>query len=269
MRDWDPALYTRFEDERTRPARDLLARVQLAQGDLAVDLAVDLGCGPGNSTELLARRFPQATCLGLDSSAAMIASARRRLASSELGRHCRFEQADLVQWHPETAPDLIFANAVLQWVPGHEILLPHLLGLLRPGGVLALQMPDNREEPSHRLMRAIAADGPWAELLGDPEALRLKLPLPPQTCYDLMVPLADEIDLWRTTYAHPMDSPEAIVSWLQSTGLKPFVEPLPPEMQAAFLARYRDAVAEAYPAQADGKRLLFFPRFFLVARRKG
>src|SRR3954470_6455108 len=150
--DWNPALYTRFEDERTRPARGLLARVPLS----AAQHVIDLGCGPGNSTELLVRRFPQASVVGTDTSEAMLQSARERLPD------CRFEQSDVSSWQSEVPPELIFANAVLQWVPDHASLLPRLLSALAVGGVLALQMPDNLDEPSHRLMREVATEGPWA-----------------------------------------------------------------------------------------------------------
>ena len=140
MADWDPALYRRFESERTRPAIDLLARVPLTE---ARDV-VDLGCGPGNSTELLAARYPQARIVGIDASEAMLASARERLP------RLRFERADIADWRPARPPTLIFANAVLQWLPGHAVLLPRLFDSLAPGGVLALQMPDNLDQPRHR-----------------------------------------------------------------------------------------------------------------------
>ncbi|MDR0479843.1 MAG: methyltransferase domain-containing protein, partial [Burkholderiaceae bacterium] len=147
MSDWNPALYRRYEDERTRPARELLARVPLE----SVRLAYDLGCGPGNSTELLAARYPNAEIVGIDNSEAMLADARKRLP------RVRFELADIAQWQPGAQPNLIYANAALQWVPGHETLLPRLLDALAPGGVLAIQMPDNLGEPTHRLMSELAS----------------------------------------------------------------------------------------------------------------
>ena len=145
MSDWNPDLYRRFEDERTRPARELLARVALSEPKLIYDL----GCGPGNSTELLVERFPQADVVGTDNSEPMLVSARKRLPS------CRFELSDIASWNPPAAPDLIYANAALQWVGGHETLIPRLFDLLAPHGVLAIQMPDNREEPTHRSMLSL------------------------------------------------------------------------------------------------------------------
>lgn len=260
MADWNPSLYTRFEDERTRPAAELLARVPLA----APRGAVDLGCGPGNSTALIARRYPEAALLGVDTSEAMLASARLRLPG------VAFAAGDAAVWTPERAPDLIYANAALQWVPDHASLLPRLFGLLAPGGVLAVQMPDNLDEPSHRLMREVAADGPWSAGIGDPAvAGRVGRMLPVGRYYDLLAPAAAGLDLWHTTYQHPMADAGAIVDWLSATGLRPFVEPLPPDLKAGFLAAYARAIDGAYPARADGRRLLAFPRLFIVARKAG
>lgn len=256
LADWNPALYSRFEGERTRPARDLLARVPLE----APAAVVDLGCGPGNSTELLIARFPQAHVTGLDSSPAMVEAAQQRIPA------CRFEQADIATWSPAHAPDLIFANAVLQWLPDHLRLVPRLFDSLKPGGVLAIQMPDNLEEPSHRGMRNVAADGPWSARLAPAIASRAALP-PLSAYYDMLAPKADTVDVWRTAYQHPMESAAAIVDWVRATGLRPFLDRLDPGEQPAFLEQYEAEVARSYPPRADGQRLLGFPRIFLVARR--
>ena len=254
MSDWNPALYTRFEDERTRPADELLARVPLD----APQNVVDLGCGPGNSTELLVKRFPTARIVGTDSSQAMLATARQRLPQLS------FEQGDIAQWAPAEPVDLAYANAALQWVGDHPRLLPRLLSALAPGGVLAVQMPDNLGEPSHTLMRDTAA-----ALLGTPAddagKHRARI-LPAQQYYDLLTLQAD-VDLWRTTYYHHMDDAAAIVQWLSATGLKPYLDPLTPDLQARFLADYQRRIEQAYPLRTDGKRLLAFPRLFIVARR--
>ena len=256
MKDWNPDLYRRFEDERTRPARDLLARVSLE----SPRRVVDLGCGPGNSTELLVERFPDAEVTGIDNSAAMLDSARERLPL------CRFELADIGAWEPSEAPDLIYANAALQWVGDHERLLPRLLSLLAPGGVLAVQMPDNRDEPTHRAMRELAARPQWAPLIGDANRLRTEL-LGLDGYYDLLAPISASLDIWRTAYQHPMDTPGRIVEWVRGTGLKPFVDPLPEPERVQFLAAYEQRIAESYPARADGRLLLAFPRLFFVASR--
>ncbi len=256
MRDWNPTLYRRFEDERTRPAIELLARVPLTEPARVFDL----GCGPGNSTELLVERFPRARVVGTDRSPAMIAAARERLPG------VRFEQGDIASWSPEAPADLAFANASLQWITDHERLLPRLFAALAPGGVLAVQMPDNLDEPTHRQMREAAADARWAAAIGAADAVRARI-LTAERYYDLLAPEAAEVDVWRTTYHHPMDTPADIVQWLRGTGLKPFVEALPEAQQPEFLTEYQRRIDLAYPPRADGRRLLAFPRLFIVARR--
>jgi trans-aconitate 2-methyltransferase len=256
MSDWNPVLYARFEDERTRPAAELLARVPLQQAAHVVDL----GCGPGNSTELLARRFVAAHIVGTDNSQAMLAAARQRLPA------LTFEHSDIATWTPATPVDLVYANASLQWVGDHACLFPHLLAALAPGGVLAVQMPDNLDEPSHVLMRETAADPRFAPHIGAADKLRARV-LSASGYYDLLAAQAD-IDVWRTTYYHRMADAAAIVQWLRATGLKPFLDALTPELQTLFLAAYENRIHAAYPALADGQRLLAFPRLFIVARRR-
>lgn len=253
---WDPALYSRYEDERTRPAAELLARVPLA----TPGLVYDLGCGPGNSTQLLARRFPDARIVGVDNAAGMLASARARLPE------LRFEQADIRAWQPEATPELIFTNAALQWVPDHATLIPHLFALLAPGGVLAIQMPDNLDEPVHRLIRELAAMPPWRDAIGAAPHARAPL-LPASRYYDLLAPHATQVDLWHTTYQHPLASAAAIVEWMRATGLRPFVEPLSAELRASYLAKFERRLANTYPPQCNGMRLLAYPRLFIVATR--
>ncbi|RYF00728.1 MAG: trans-aconitate 2-methyltransferase [Comamonadaceae bacterium] len=256
MPDWNPALYRRFEDERTRPAAELLARVPHP----APARVVDLGCGPGNSTELLVQRYPQARVTGIDNSESMLVSARERLPGVD------FILGDIAQWQPDEAPDLIYANASLQWVGGHEELFPRLFASLAPGGVLAVQMPDNRDEPTHRLMREVASLAPWREPIGDADRLRTDL-FGIGTYYDWLAPRASQVDVWHTVYQHVMPSARAIVDWVRSTGLRPFVDPLPEALKANYLAEYESRVDQAYAVRSDGSRLLAFPRLFIVARR--
>jgi trans-aconitate 2-methyltransferase len=258
---WDPDLYRRYEDERTRPAIELLARIPLK----GVTRAIDLGCGPGNSTELLVRRFPGAAVIGVDNSQAMLNSAAVRLPQISLQR------ADIATWEPEAGtagqPDLIYANAALQWVPDHEQLIPRLFAALAPGGVLAIQMPDNQQEPSHRLMGELAGEQPWRHIIGDAGAARTEL-LSIGGYYDLLAAQAGSLDVWHTIYQHPMASAAAIVEWVRATGLRPFVDPLPEELRRTFLAEYERRIDALYVPRSDGRRLLAFPRMFMVAQRK-
>jgi len=256
MADWSAGQYLKFEDERTRPARDLLARVPLAKARKIADL----GCGPGNSTELLLERFPDAEVTGIDSSPAMLVAARKRLPQ------CRFIEADIGQWQPEQGIDLLFANAVFHWVPDHAKVLARLAEALAPGGVLAVQMPDNLAEPLHVLAAQTAIEGPWAARLARATEVREQI-LDPAGYYDVLKPGMARVDIWRTAYNHPLDGPEGIVEWNKSTGLRPFLDPLDAEAQKAFLADYTRRIAEAYPRHPDGKVLLRFPRIFLLVIR--
>jgi trans-aconitate 2-methyltransferase len=254
---WSAQQYTSFEAERTRPVRDLVSAIPTA----AVRRAVDLGCGPGNSTEILAARFPTAEVSGLDSSPDMIEAARKRLP------RVRFTLADIPVWDPPDPFDVILANAALQWVPDHEALMPHLVGKLVEGGCLAVQMPDNLDEPAHRLMREVAAAGPWAAKLYNAGAARAPR-LPAEWYYALLRAHAAQVDVWCTTYHHVLaGGTDAVVEWFKGSGLRPFLAPLDAAETEGFLTNYRAALVDAYPPLPDGSVLLPFPRLFFAATR--
>jgi len=256
MADWSAEQYLKFEDERTRPARDLLAQIPVSEPQRVVDI----GCGPGNSTELLVRRWPNAKIMGIDTSAGMLRQARERLPQQT------FVEANIAHWVPKQGTDVLFANAVFQWVPGHLRQLQRLLEALPRGGVLAVQMPDNLAEPTHVLMREVAQEGPWKDQLSETVRLRDELPSP-QVYYDALRPLSTHVNLWHTIYHHVLTDASAIVEWVKGTGLRPFLDPLDATERTEFLHRYLSRVAMNYPPQADGKVLLRFPRFFFVAIR--
>ena len=256
LADWKPDLYLQFERDRSLPARDLISRLP----KIEEPRIVDIGCGPGNSTELLLGAFPDAHISGVDNSPAMIEAARKRLRGVE------FKLADIAAWRPEQPCDIIFANAVLQWLPGRLAIVKALAGALNPGGCLAVQMPDNLDEPSHRLMREVAARPRFADALA--EAAKVRVPIEPlDVYYDALCPLVRTIEVWRTTYLPVLGGPDAIVGWVTSTGLKPFIDALQGEERAAYLAEYREEITKAYPPRYDGRVLLPFPRAFIVARR--
>ncbi|WP_053151600.1 trans-aconitate 2-methyltransferase [Pseudomonas sp. P97.38] len=254
---WSARQYVTFEQERTRPARDLLAAIATREARSVIDL----GCGPGNSTELLVEHFPGATVRGLDSSGDMIEAARRRLPA------VTFDIADIGQWHEPGPFDVIFANAALQWLPDHATLLPALVNKLAPGGSLAIQMPDTLHQPSHRLMRDIAANGPWASQLAQAAQSRTEVENP-STYYSILKPHCARVDVWRTVYHHPLaDGAAGVVEWFKGSGLRPFLAPLDEPQREQYLAQYLKAVEQAYPTLDDGSVLLPFPRVFMVATR--
>ncbi len=251
---WSAEQYRKFEKERNRPIVDLLSRVPT--GEKAK--VIDLGCGPGNSTEFLHQYFPNAAVSGIDSSVDMIEAAHKRLPNLQ------FEVADISQWEGDGPYDLIFANASLQWVPNHAVLFPALIEKLAKGGVLAVQMPDNLDEHTHRLMRVTAANGSWAEKL----AIAAKR-LPREGAewyYQNLQSKVETLDIWRTTYYHPLSGgAAAIVEWLKGTGLRPFLDPLTNDEKEAFLASYQAEISKVYAVFPDGSVLLPFPRLFMVA----
>ena len=249
--------YVMFEHERTRPVRDLVAAIPNA--DDAVAVAADLGCGPGNSTEVLAARYAGARISGADASADMIEAARKRLPG------LRLDLVSIEDWRAEPACDVILANASLQWVPDHAALMPRLAGQLAPGGSLAVQMPDARDEPAQALIREVAAQAPWAARLADVE----RVPLDSVNgYYASLKPHCRRVDVWRTTYHHVLaGGAQAVVEWFKASALRPYLQRLDAAEQAEFLERYAAEVAKAYPALADGAVLLPFPRLFFVATR--
>ncbi|MGB6537501.1 MAG: trans-aconitate 2-methyltransferase [Xanthobacteraceae bacterium] len=256
MEDWSARQYLKFEDERTRPPRDLLAQVPLARPRRVVDL----GCGPGNSTALLVERYPQAQVVGLDSSPDMLRKARERLP------HLQFVEADICSWLPQAETDLLFSNAVMQWLPDHAAVLRRLIEALAPGGVLAVQMPDNTREPALVFQGEIGRSGPWRDYPDIKAAARDHLPAL-EAYYDLLQPVCSRLDIWHTVYNHVMASPQAIVEWFKGSSLQPFLSPLDASARQEFLVAYAAKIAGAYKPRVDGKVLLRFPRLFIVAVR--
>jgi trans-aconitate 2-methyltransferase len=256
MPTWNPEQYLKFGGERTQPCRDLTARIALDQPQRIVDL----GCGPGNSTAVLAQRWPVAALTGVDHSADMVRAAREQFPQ------VRWEEGDIATWTSDQPWDLIFSNAALQWVPGHERLVPQLLAQVASGGALAWQMPANLDAPAHSLMRALAASKTWQSHF--PGTVREWFVHPLSFYYDLLAPRAARVEMWTTEYLHIMESPAAIVEWYKGTGLRPFLDRLEsPKDREMFLGDYLREIEGAYPRQVDGRVLFPFLRQFLIAYR--
>ncbi len=256
MPTWNPAQYLRFNDYRLRPAVDLLARVELA----SPGIVYDLGCGPGNATRLLRERWPAAKITGVDGSADMLAKARASDSSVV------WQQADLNSWRPELPADLVFSNATLHWLDDHQRVFPSLMGCLKPGGVLAVQMPDNFGAPTHTLIGDIVRGGDWRKRL-EP-ALRPHPVETPATYHNILAPHASGVDIWQAIYLHVLDGDDPVVEWTKGSVLRPVLDRLQGEEEtAAFLRIYRERIRQAYPRRSDGKTLLPFRRLFIVAVR--
>jgi trans-aconitate 2-methyltransferase len=256
MNDWNPDQYLDFAEERARPALDLIARVPLRRPRLVFDL----GCGPGNSTSLLKQAYPAARIIGMDRSPAMIAKAKASYGGLE------FVSADVSLWPGDREADLVFANALFQWLPGHLQLMTRIVSVLKRDGVLALQMPDNLTEPSHEAMREVAGQGAWAGQLARATEARNPIHTPTEY-YDALMPQCSRVDIWHAAYYHEVDGTAGIISMLQSTGLKPYLDLLRTDEKADFLQRYKEKLEEAYPALHNGKTLFRFPRLFVIAQK--
>jgi trans-aconitate 2-methyltransferase len=253
---WDPDRYLTYADERGRPFVELMARV----GAEAPASVVDLGCGPGNLTSLLRERWPDADISGLDSSREMIEQARSAEPS------ITFEVADLRGWAAAGDPvDVLVSNATLQWVPDHLDLLPSLVGRVRPGGWLALQVPGNFEEPSHTIRRDLAAEASYAEHTRD---VAVPSSHDPVVYLEALAGLGCTVDAWETTYLHVLTGPDPVFAWVSGTGARPTLQALPDDLRPAFEDEFRRRLRAAYP-ERDGRVVLPFRRVFAVAQVPG
>ena len=255
---WDPQQYLRFGDERSRPFADLLARVPHREPRLVLDL----GCGTGSLTATLARRWPAARILGVDSSAEMLARAAEH---AEPGR-VEFVRGDVRSWQPSAPADVLVSNAVLHWVPGHDRLLTGWAAALAPGGVLALQVPGNFGAPTHRLLADLCAAPRWADRLAD-AAPRRDAVLSPAAYFDVLADAGLSPDVWETTYLHVLRGADPVLEWVRGTVLRPALARLTDDDAAEFTALYAAALREAYPPRPDGTTVLPFRRIFAVGTR--
>jgi trans-aconitate 2-methyltransferase len=254
---WDPAQYLNFADERSRPFFDLVSRV----GAEDPRYVVDLGCGPGQLTASLARRWPGAEVHGIDSSAEMIASARS-LTADGTGR-LSFAIGDVRDWRPDRPVDVIVSNAVLQWVPGHMDLLPGWAAGLAAGGWLAFQLPGNFDQPSHAILRELAGSARWRSRLDGVQLNRQANE--PAEYLGLLAGAGLAVDAWETTYLHVLTGQDPVTEWYKGTGLRPVIARLGADA-GEFVREYSERAVAAYPAKEYGT-VLPFRRVFVVARK--
>ncbi|MCW2857834.1 MAG: Trans-aconitate 2-methyltransferase [Marmoricola sp.] len=249
---WDPDRYLTYADERGRPFVELVARI----GASSPASVVDLGCGPGNLTRLLAERWPDAAVSGIDSSPEMIAKA------AELGGAVSYAVGDVASWVPAEPVDVLISNATLQWIPGHLELLPRLVGQVRPGGWFAFQVPGNFEQPTHTIRRDLAAEAPYAARtagVASPQAFDAA------TYLAVLAALGCTVDAWETTYLHVLHGPDPVFTWVSGTAAGPTLQALEPDMRASYEEEFKLRLAIAYPASAAGV-LMPFRRVFVVAQ---
>lgn len=253
---WDVSQYARFADHRLRPALELFARIDHEQPELVHDI----GCGTGDIARLMTQRWPHADVVGSDQSREMLENA------SQIPSRVRWQQFDVRRWQPERPVDVIFSNAVLHWVGGHEALLPRLVGFLAPGGVLAIQLPLSWSEPSHRSVLDVLDQ---LDLGSDElrQRYRTSPVATPEWYIDLLHPLVGTLDVWITRYFQMLQGDDPVVEWVRATGLRPVIEELNPGELRLFMATYRTLMQEHYPKRDDGVTVFPFPRLFIVATK--
>lgn len=249
MPTWNPGQYLKFAAERTRPCRDLASRISVPE----VRRIIDLGSGPGNSTEVLASFWPSAELTALDNSPDMVEMGRRQYPNY------RWIAGDIARWASSEGDqfDIVFSNAALHWVPDHADVFPKLLQRVALGGALAVQIPSDVNAPAHKVMRELATS-PVREWHAH------DLPF----YYELLAAHGSSVDLWETTYIHVLENAEDIVEWYKGTGLRPFLDALTTDVEKErFIFKYLEGIRKAYPPQQDGHVLLPFRRIFLIAYR--
>ena len=256
MADWSAEQYSKFEKERTIPSLDLVNAIETGE----VRSILDVGCGPGNSTAVLKKRFPDARIVGVDSSDDMLAAAQKKHPDLAFRKLTVPEELGGIG----QKFDIVFSNACLQWIVNHTELLRKLMSLVNDGGVLAVQMPSQEKLPLRKLVQDVAASGTWADKISVVKKSNL---LAKSEYFDVLSEIASDFRLWETTYFHAMPNHEAIVEWYKGTGLRPYLEPLSDGDKAAFERDVLCAVEKAYPKQKNGEIIFRFPRLFFVAKK--
>jgi len=257
MVDWNSSQYLMFENERTQPAIDLVNRIYVNDPKMIIDI----GCGPGNSTQVLAEKFPNAYILGVDSSSNMIEAAKRNYPNLDFKTCDAGKELSMI----DNNFDIVFSNACIQWIPNHNQLLKNMIGLLKTGGILAVQTPVNYEEPIHKIIKEVSTSEKWKSEFTNPRSL---YNLTQSEYFDLLSEVSSEFSMWETIYLHKLKSYNDIMDWYRGTGLRPYLNALSDEKKKFFEHDIFDRVIKEYPIQKSGNIIFRFPRLFFIAKAK-
>lgn len=254
---WDAAQYLKFEAERTQPAADLTARLQLENPKKILDI----GCGPGNSTRLLKDKYPSADVFGIDKSPEMIEAAKK--SHPDINFQIKDAEAEL----KETGGgfDVVFSNAAIQWIPNHEKLIPEMMALVNTGGILGVQIPMTDEAPMYEIVQSLLKQPEWENEFASP---RIFYNSPQNQYYEILSKLSDKFSIWETIYFHLMPANENILEWYRGTGIRPYLEQLTPEKAERFEKQILEELKKRYPKQSDGTIIMRFPRLFFTAEKR-
>jgi len=251
--DWNPNLYLKYKNERTQPSIDLISKINPTFQPITI---LDVGCGPGNSSQALLQRWPQAQLTGIDSSPKMIEKAKMDFPDS------LWLVADASKYVSNVKYDLVFSNATIQWIPNHEALFDLLYELTRVGGVLAVQVPRFDQMPLSKAIERAANKERWQGQTKDCSELFTYHDY--KYYYDLVCPNYKSLELWQTDYIHVLESQLAIIEWIRSTGLKPYLDRLNENEKPAFESEVLAELKHYYPTQNNGKVLFPFKRLFMI-----
>jgi trans-aconitate 2-methyltransferase len=255
MSDWNPSNYLKFKNERTQPAIDLVQRIPINNPQFIIDL----GCGPGNSTRILAERWPKANIVAIDSSPEMINKARSENDTIS------WKTADIDQYSDTCRYDIVFSNAALQWIMNHGELIPRLFKMTNTHGILAAQVPLNCDSPLHQAVICVSHSKRWSDFASKCNNL-----LNYQSAsyyYDILSKLSAEFYIWETTYMHVMENHNSLIEWYRTTGMRPYLDALPDDTsRAQFEHDVLTICQNDYSLQKDGKLLFPFRRLFFMIR---
>lgn len=253
-KDWNPDHYLKFRNERTQPSIDLVNRINI---DFTPGNIIDVGCGPGNSSQVLVRRWPECRLVGIDNSETMIAKAKTDYPASE------WILANASSFISDKKFDIVFSNAAIQWIPDHKLLLKNFNGLLTGRGVMAVQIPLFWDMPVGKAIRAVSAESHWLKLTeGVDQLFEIH---DPYYYFDIITEMFSAVDMWKTSYMHVLDSHQAILDMIRSTGLRPYYEKIGNEKEIAEFEQevFIDMQVD-YPLQLNGKVLFPFERLFFI-----
>lgn len=255
-KDWNPDLYLKFGKERIQPSIDLVSRIELNDPSTIIDI----GCGPGNSTQILYQRWPNSRILGIDNSEAMIKKAKQEYPSQ------KWKLVDAEKDIISGRYDIVFSNATIQWIPNHSDLFNRLKNNLTERGVLAIQLPLFFNMPLGRSIAQISKDKRWSNLT---ESVNDLFTIHNSSeYYDMLFEVFSSFEIWETNYIHIMDSHTAILEMIRSTGLRPYLDRLESDHdKKEFEVRVLEDIKDDYKAQRDGKVLFPFKRLFIIANK--
>ncbi|MCM1579533.1 MAG: methyltransferase domain-containing protein [Ruminococcus sp.] len=253
---WDPGQYLKFRKERTQPSADLINRIKLSEPKRVIDI----GCGPGNSTKMLRKRYPKAKITGIDNSEEMIKTASKNHPDISFSLCDASKELSAIG----EKFDIVFSNACIQWIPDHNKLLREMYGLLNEGGVMAVQVPMNFSEPIHRIISERVNSEKWQSTLS---GTRIFHTLSPEEYYGILAEISENFSMWQTVYFHRMRSHSDIMEWYKGTGLRPYLDRLDKREAAEFEGEILERINEEYPVLDCGEIIFKFPRLFFTAEK--